>query len=291
MPELPEVETMRRGIAAIVGCTITRISCPKTKLRPIEIKPCLSQLRRRVEGRKIAEVSRMGKRIVLQLDSADCIVIEPRMTGRVLLAEPPNSSHLRLVLDLTGGDAPRLLFWDTRGLGVVRLLTPEEYADQLGPARLGPDALEITCDDFRRRLGPSRRPIKVALMDQRVLTGVGNLYASEILHRAGVHPALACNLLRPLQWRRIHAQMAEVLLEAIRHEGSTLSDGNYRTANNTAGGFQDQHRVYQRAGQPCLQCGKGQIVRIVQAQRSTFFCPICQRRKRATSSVVRRSAS
>ena len=114
-------------------------------------------------------------------------------------------------------------------------------------------------------------------MDQRAVLGIGNLYASEILHLAGMHPATPCQALRPSQWKRLHAAIGEVLREAIMHEGSTLRDGNYRNAQNEAGGYQDLHRVYQRAGQTCPQCGKTSIVRLIQAQRSTFFCPKCQR--------------
>lgn len=276
MPELPEVETMRRGIAGIVGSTIEEIRRPRSQFRPIEISPALSRFRRRIVGRQIAAVGRVGKRVILELDSADRIVIEPRMTGRVLLAEPPDRAHLRLVFDLTGGEARQLFFWDSRGLGVVRLVSPDEFKQLLGPEKLGPDALEVSAEELCRRLGASRRPIKVALMDQRALVGIGNLYASEILHRAGLHPESSCDRLRPADWQELHARIVEVLQEAILHQGSTLSDGMYRTAENASGGFQDHHRVYQRAGKPCLACGQ-EIVRIVQAQRSTFFCPVCQR--------------
>jgi formamidopyrimidine-DNA glycosylase len=117
----------------------------------------------------------------------------------------------------------------------------------------------------------------VALLDQRAVAGIGNLYASEILHRARMHPERTCDSLRPAQWRNLHSAMREVLEEAIRSEGSTLSDGTYRVGRNRPGGFQVLHRVYQRAGQRCVQCGKAEIVRTVQAQRSTFFCPWCQR--------------
>ena len=120
------------------------------------------------------------------------------------------------------------------------------------------------------------RAIKVALLDQKALVGVGNLYASELLHRAGVHPARPCSRLTREQWQRIHAAMREVLAEAILHQGSTLRDGTYRIAREETGQFQFRLRVYQRHGEKCLQCGRGEIVRIVQAQRSTFFCPVCQ---------------
>ena len=279
MPELPEVETMRRGIAGVAGCRIDGVDAPRTGLQPIQIDPALPVLRRRLVGRRIEAVDRLGKRVVLVLDSGQRLIIEPRMTGLVLLEDPPNRSHLRLVLRLSGGSQRQLLFWDVRGLGVVRLLTEEELQIQLGPQEIGPDALEISAEELRQRLSTSRRPIKVALMDQRVLAGVGNLYASEILHRAGLHPQLACCRLRRRDWTALIDSLREVLLEAIAAEGSTLSDGTYRNARNQAGGYQQRHRVYQRHGKACLGCGRGEVLRIVQAQASTFFCPICQPRR------------
>ncbi|MEN6498064.1 MAG: bifunctional DNA-formamidopyrimidine glycosylase/DNA-(apurinic or apyrimidinic site) lyase [Thermoguttaceae bacterium] len=279
MPELPEVETMRRGVACVAGSPIEEVEQVQSKLRPLQILPSLQALRQRARGRTIVAVGRVGKRVVLELDSGERIVIEPRMTGRVLLADPPDKMHLRLVFHLRGPQS-RLLFWDSRGLGVVHLLTAEQFATALGPEKLGPDALEISTETLRKRLSTSRRAIKVALLDQRALVGIGNLYASEILHRARLHPGLPCNRLRPVQWKRLQAAMREVLEEAVLHQGSTLADGMYRNAQNEAGSFQDHHRVYQRAGEPCLQCGRGPIVRIVQAQRSTFYCPACQRQPR-----------
>ncbi len=200
------------------------------------------------------------------------------MTGLVLLADPPDQEHLRLVFHLRGGGAKHILFWDQRGLGVARLVSQEEFLRHYGPDRLGPDALTITLETLRQRLGQSRRPIKVALLDQQVLAGVGNLYASEILHLAGIHPAVPCRRLRGAQWSKLHAAMGHVLQAAIRHQGSTLRDGTYRIARNQSGDYQVYHRVYQRAGDRCLKCSTGLIVRIVQAQRSTFFCPTCQQR-------------
>lgn len=279
MPELPEVETMRRGIGGIAGSRIRDVCRPKSRLRPIRITPRTSDFRRRVVGRKIIRVGRIGKRVVLELDSGDSIVFEPRMTGRLLLARPPDTEHLRLVFDLEGGPHRQLLFWNLRGLGVVRLLSAPRFARLFGPDKLGPDALEISAGVLRDRLGTSRRAIKVALLDQRAMAGIGNLYAAEILHRARLHPELRCNQLRPGDWSKLHAALVEVLEEALRHQGSTLSDGTYRNAQNKRGRYQQCHRVYQRAGQKCLECGRGEIVRIVQAQRSTFFCPCCQRRK------------
>lgn len=282
MPELPEVETMRRGIASIVGLRIEDVQIPASPLCPIIIEPPIAEFRRRIVGRTVISVGRLGKRVLIELDSGERVVIEPRMTGRVLLKQPPDAKHLRLifVLSRTGQAEGDLLFWDSRGLGVVRLLTPEDFVCRLGPAKLGPDALEITVEELRIRMRTSRRAVKVALLDQSILAGVGNLYASEILHRARLHPAVPCNCVRPADWRRIHVAIQEVLQEAVAHQGSTLADGMYRTVQGEAGRYQGQHRVYQRAGELCRQCGKSKILRIVQAQRSSFYCPNCQRPRR-----------
>lgn len=283
MPELPEVETMKRGIAAVVGSRISHVERCRCRYRPIQIVPSLSALRRRAEGRTISGLARLGKRVVVELDSGDRLVLEPRMTGLVLVADPPNREHLRLRFALEGGAAPELLFWDRRGLGSVQIYTPEQFIARLSGSRLGPDALAITPAMLHERLARSRRAIKVALLDQSAVAGIGNLYASEILHLAGIHPACRCDLLRVDDWERIHAATIEILQDAIRHEGSTLSDGTYRNALNQAGGYQNHHRVYDREGQVCRQCRVAKIVRIVQAQRSTFFCPACQPKSRRKS--------
>lgn len=278
MPELPEVETMRRGVLPVVGARITGVSRLRSRLCPITVSPGAVVFQRRVVGRQVRSVDRVGKRLLLWLDSDEAIVFEPRMTGLVLLADPPSQEHLRFRLDLQGHGARQLWFWDRRGLGSVRLLRRPEVERQLGPPRLGPDALEVDAELLHARLAHRRTPIKVALLDQSALAGVGNLYASEILHVAGVHPQRRCHQLTRPQWQRVARSMHAVLEEAIRHEGSTLSDGTYRTVLNNPGGYQNCHRVYDRAGELCPACGRAAIRRIVQAQRSTFFCPTCQRR-------------
>ena len=269
---------MRRGIAAIAGSRIAGIERLRCKRRPIAIEP--RNLSRRVAGSRIAEVGRLGKRVVLRLEGGERLIFEPRMTGLVLVGDPPTREHLRLRLDLNGGPIPHVWYWDRRGLGSVRLLSEAQFAERLGNGHLGPDALAVSADELRLRLGGSRRAIKVALLDQRAVAGIGNLYASEILHLARVHPAKRCDLLTLPQWEAIHTHLLAVLRLAIRYEGSTLSDGTYRNALNQAGGFQNHHRVYDRAGDPCQQCSRGQIIRIVQAQRATFYCPTCQTKGR-----------
>ena len=311
MPELPEVETMCRCIAPAVGCRIRNVERPRSRLQSIAISPRWDVFRRRIAGRTIGAVRRVGKRVVLELAAADaapagtlarrasagptparrasagadspsaepdCLVLEPRMTGLVLLADPPDRAHLRLIFRLGGGGPRQILFWDQRGLGVARLLPHAEFLRAFGPARLGPDALAIDRETLRVRLGRSRRPVKVALLDQHLLAGVGNLYASEILHHSRIDPRTPCDRLRVADWARLLAAMQAVLTRAVGNQGSTLRDGTYRIGHNRSGSDQLYHRVYQRAGQPCLQCRTGRIVRIVQAQRSTFFCPACQRR-------------
>jgi formamidopyrimidine-DNA glycosylase len=279
MPELPEVETMRRGILPVVGSRIIaaeRVRCPR---RPITIEPAIGSFRRRARGATITGVGRIGKRVTVELDRRAAIVFEPRMTGLVLLAAPPTREHLRLRIALAGGPASELLYWDRRGLGSVRLLSLEDLAARYDDSAIGPDALAITVDQLDQRLSKSRRAIKVALLDQRAVAGIGNLYAAEILHRAGIHPAFRCDSLRGEQWRRIHTAIVEILEMAIRYEGSTLADGTYRNALNESGGYQNHHRVYDRAGEVCPVCRTARVERIVQAQRATFFCPHCQPRR------------
>jgi formamidopyrimidine-DNA glycosylase len=240
------------------------------------VQPGAAVLSRKIVGQQIESIGRVGKRVVIHLEKGEALVFEPRMTGLVLVADPPTREHLRFRLDLVGGPLKSIWYWDRRGLGSVRLFSARRFQEQLQGEKVGPDALSISAAEMRERMEKSKRAIKVALLDQRALAGVGNLYASEILHLCGIHPGKRCDLLRSEQWEQIHARMREVLELAIQHEGSTLSDGTYRNALNQSGGYQNHHRVYDRAGYECLSCSRGSIVRIVQAQRATFFCPQCQ---------------
>ncbi|MDG2380123.1 MAG: bifunctional DNA-formamidopyrimidine glycosylase/DNA-(apurinic or apyrimidinic site) lyase [Pirellulaceae bacterium] len=279
MPELPEVETMKRGISSVVGCRIAKVKFPPCRLKPISVKPSRDQLRRHLPGCKIETIHRIGKRIVLGLSSEQSVIIEPRMTGLILLSDPPNSTHLRLGLRLESETTPWLWFWDRRGLGTLQLISNEQLEIRLGSRHLGPDALSISASDLYECLKASRREIKVALLDQKAVAGIGNLYASEILHVAKIHPQQRCDQLTKNQYKRIQAAMREVLNEAIYYEGSTLSDGTYRNALNQTGSYQNHHRVYNLTDQPCPRCKTHLIDRIVQAQRSTFFCEKCQKRR------------
>jgi formamidopyrimidine-DNA glycosylase len=213
------------------------------------------------------------------------LLIEPRMTGLMLVAPPPTSDHVRLVLALESRRLPRLLFWDRRGLGTVRLVDERGLDEACGRKRLGPDGLVVAGGDLAARLGKSRRAVKVALLDQKAVAGIGNIYAAEILFHAGIDPRTPCRRLPAEAWERIATTARRLLATAVRLEGSTIGDATYKTADNRSGRFQHRHRVYGREGKPCRRCG-GTVQRLVQAQRSTFFCPGCQWHPRRRSRTL-----
>ena len=283
MPELPEVETMRRGLARVAGRRIAAAEFPRSRVRPLAVSPRPAVLAARIAGRTIAAVHRRGKRVVLELAPPAgggeplWLAIEPRMTGLMLLAEPPSPEHVRMVVRLAAarGGPGHFIFWDRRGLGTIRLLDARGLDAACGAAKLGPDGLAITGRDLAVALGRSRRAVKVALLDQRAVAGIGNIYAAEILFRCGIDPRTRCRRLRAEQWTDIASAARKILADAVRLEGSSIGDETYRTVESRPGRFQRRHRVYGRAGEPCTACGAA-IERIVQAQRSTFFCPTCQ---------------
>jgi formamidopyrimidine-DNA glycosylase len=298
MPELPEVETMRRGLARVAGRRIAAVEFPRSRVRPIDVRPRPATLAARIAGRTIAAVHRRGKRVVLELtpaaapgDPALWLALEPRMTGLMLLAEPPSAEHVRMIVRLEPrrGSPNHFLFWDRRGLGTVRLLDDRGLAAACGAAKHGPDGLVITGGELAAALGRSRRAVKVALLDQRAVAGIGNIYAAEILFRTGIDPRTRCRRLRVAQWDEIAAATRTILAEAVRLEGSSIGDETYRTVDARIGRFQTRHRVYGHAGEPCSACGIT-IERIVQAQRSTFYCPACQRPAGAPGRTLARAA-
>jgi formamidopyrimidine-DNA glycosylase len=279
MPELPEVEAMSKGLreAGVPGSWITAVSLPRTRVKPLRVCPSLEQARRKLVQRQIVRVWRWGKAVVVDLHDGQHLVVEPRMTGLFLVQCPGDPRYIRLRLELEGGRASSVYFWDRRGLGQIHLWSSQEFEQRRAAGVRGPDALEVDLPVLRQALATSRRVIKVALLEQRFLSGIGNLYASEILHRARIHPQQRCCDLRPIHWRRLHEAIHAVLREAIDSQGSTLADATYLTVNGEPGRFQYRHRVYQKTGQPCSTCGRATIRRIVLAQRSTFYCPRCQR--------------
>lgn len=281
VPELPEVEMMRRGLLPIVGRTIKRVEFPSIPYRPIHVHPSPGILAARCQAKKIVAVERIAKRVLVRLSSDDHIVLQPKMAGIVLISDPPSIQHTRVVFHLQGRKQPnQFRYWDRRGLGTVSLWSREEVTQQLGVGVIGPDALIVDQATFADRLHASRREVKVALLDQQVVAGVGNIYAAEILFAAKVHPQSRCCNLSGRQCETIHREMLRILTQAIEYEGSTLSDGTYRNAINGEGSYQAHHLVYDREGQTCFGCRRGTVLRIVQAQRSTFYCPNCQKQSK-----------
>lgn len=268
MPELPEVETMVRGIRPFVeGRTVASVVRCRCACKPISIRPRFELLAKRLKGRRIDAVRRLGKRVVLGVSDGSAVVIEPRMTGLMLLSDPPDRVHLRIEWKFAGrAKYNSIWFWYRRGLGTVRLFNPGELDRTLSSDILGPDALEMPLETWRERCRNSSRPIKVLLLDQKIVAGIGNLYASEILHVARIHPGRPADRLKADQIRRLSDATQAVLEEAIRDEGSTLGDATYRTALNQNGRYQSKHRVYGRAEETCPTCGEVPIRRIVQAQ-------------------------
>ncbi len=174
------------------------------------------------------------------------------MTGLMLLSDPPDRDHLRVEWRLAGSAEYRSLwFWDRRGLGTVRLFGPGELDRHFRGGTVGPDALEMTVENWQRSCAATSRAIKIVLLDQRTVAGIGNLYASEILHLSRIHPAQRADRLKPADLSRLNDAVRIVLEEAIRDEGSTLSDATYRTALNQNGRYQNKHRVYGRADETC----------------------------------------
>jgi formamidopyrimidine-DNA glycosylase len=275
MPELPEVETMVRGLRpALEGRRLRRLDVRD----PFLLEGCTALgLVQRAHGARVVRVHRRGKWVVVTLDGrAGIIVIQPRMTGGFWLVEPTRPEHIRLTFELDG-TAEKVWFCDARRLGKIALYDDAGAAAADCARSHGPDALAITRDELAAALRRTRRGIKPALLDQRVLAGVGNIYADEILHRAGLHPERPADRLRPGELDRLHAAIRPVLEEAIAAEGSSF-DAGYRTVLGLEGGFLAGNAVHRRRGLPCPACRepivKARIAGLI--GRPTYYCPRCQ---------------
>lgn len=256
MPELPEVETVVRTLAPrLAGRRLVEVRCFTRKRWARAV--------RRAAGKKVLEVHRLGKYIILGLDDG-VLAIHLGMTGRLLAGGTPGP-HTRACLVLNG---LTVLFDDPRQFGSVRWLPRE-------PEGLGPDALAVGAAEFTLRLRSRKGSLKPLLLNQSFLRGLGNIYTDEALFRARIHPLAAAAGLSKARAEKLHAAIREVLTEAVASGGSSVSD--YVDAEGRRGWFQIQHRVYRRTGEPCLTCG-APIRRILVAQRGTHFCPRCQRR-------------
>ena len=230
----------------------------------------------RVRGRRVSGVRRRAKYLLFDLDGGLVLRSQVRMTGKFAVGfDRPDPAEFRHPGVEFGLDDGRTLFYDdTRRLGGFDVLDPAGWAEL--EARIGPEPLvrSFTWRTLGARLAGSRAPVKTALLDQRRLAGVGNIYASEALFRAGVDPRRPAGSLQAEELRRLHREIRGVLREALRSAGTTFR--NYQAVNGRSGSFQTSLRVYGKDGSPCPRCGRS-VARIVQAGRSTFFCETCQR--------------
>ncbi len=291
MPELPEVEVTRARIAPVlVGRRIATVHTTKRSyffLTPPE------RLRAGLSGRRVVDLERVGKYLVAPLDDGQRLVLHLGMTGQLfaegatsvrLLSAAARASlapeaqrafapdvHTHLRIDFEDGGAG-VVFRDVRTFGKVLLLAPGEKTVRL--ERLGVDALRVTGADLATAARSRRAAVKTLLLDQAVVAGAGNIYADEALFLAGIRPARGAHRVTRRQYEALAAALRRVLLRSIETGGSSISD--YVAPDGSDGAYQDERRVYARAGEPCGACGS-LIRRLVIGQRSAHFCPRCQR--------------
>lgn len=270
MPELPEVETVANGVnRSVRGKTIESVWLSR---KPQTFKTPASEMEEALAGHKIRRVYRVGKHLVFDLDPKDAQwVVHLGMTGQLLVtqADAPLAKHTHAILTLSSGR--ELRFVDPRRFGRLAIHLLEGDTGFRGP---GHEPLTISADDFSKLFRGRKLAIKSALLNQKLLHGVGNIYADESLFRAGIRPRRIAGRLKPAELERLRAALQEVLRAAIKSGGSSVSD--YVDSDGVRGFFQFEHKVYQRTGQPCLTCGTP-IRRIVLGGRGTHFCPTCQR--------------
>jgi len=279
MPELPEVETVARGLQrSVAGRRILSVTLRKTDFMD---DPRL--IEHELPGRRIVRVERYGKFMLLWLGSPnsaaqsdrEALLVHLGMTGNLSPRAPeqPLEKHTHAVFPLD--DGRELRYTDARRFGRMAYLSGDSLAEEL--RRFGADPLEVTREEFVERIRSSKARIKALLLDQSVLRGVGNIYADESLWRAGIHPATQGGRLSPQQTEKLRKELKKVLQSAIAKNGSSISD--FVDTNGVSGNYQNFHRAYGREGKACYRCGRA-IRRIIVAGRSSHFCPDCQRAPR-----------
>jgi len=287
LPELPEVETVRRGLAPhLDGCVITDLVLNRPDLR----FPFPPRLAERVRGRRVLTLARRAKYLLVPLDSAETLILHLGMSGRMVvekqgIADRPGAfhhdatrltQHDHVVFQMEGGT--RIIFNDPRRFGSLDLQPSGTLAEAppLGSLGIEPLGNALHASALAELLAGRRTPMKAALLDQRMIAGLGNIYVCEALHRAGIAPTRAAGGVRKRELEALVTAIRDVLSEAIEAGGSTLRD--FRHEDGALGYFQHAFRVYDREGEPCPTRGcPGVVDRIVQSGRSTFHCPQCQR--------------
>ena len=278
MPELPEVETVRLGLVPVLeGRRLVRVETRRPDLR-IAFPPRFAE---RLTGRRIERLERRAKYILAHLDHDEILLMHLGMSGRFVVDTKRSNStgsgaHDHVIFETDKG--ARVVFSDHRRFGLMTLLPTSESSSHKLLKGLGPEPLttDFSAGYLAQALKGKKAPIKAALLDQRVVAGLGNIYVCEALFRAGISPKRLAATVSGARATGLVTAIRAVLNEAIAAGGSTLRD--YRQSDGELGYFQHRFRVYDRAGEPCRKrgCG-GRIKRIVQSGRSTFFCPVCQR--------------
>jgi len=275
VPELPEVETIVRELAPrLEGFKIAQARLAKTDVLRRVSK---ARLLRTLKGNGFEEVGRRAKHAVFRLTSGHRLVVQPRMTGSLVVYERPltKDEAKYAVLICTLEDGRLFVYRDVRRLGTVWLLDETgwaTYTDRIGPEPLGETFTPFV---FAERLEGTRAAIKKAIMDQRRVAGVGNIYANEALFQAGIDPSKPTNRLSLDEFARLHAAVTDVLWRAVDASGTTVRD--YRTGVGEAGRFQFELKVYGRGGERCITCGRRLVTTHTIDLRATTFCPTCQR--------------
>jgi len=276
VPELPEVESVRRRLAPVLeGRRLEHVEISDERLtRPF----AAAEVAQALEGEVVREVGRRGKYLVVRFQSGRALLIHLRMTGSLRHAPAgtlPDDPYRRAVATLDDGSD--VAYRDVRRFGTWLLLEAPEV-DEYVDARVGREPLEATfrARDLAERLATRRAPVKAAILDQRTVAGIGNIYADEALWRARIHPLTAARDLTHAELRALHRGIRRALEAGIARQGSTLRD--YALPDGSSGGMQDEFKVYGRAGEPCDRCGTP-IDKIRAAGRGTWYCPRCQVRR------------
>ena len=287
MPELPEVETVRRGLEPVMaGARLVRVEARRPDLRFAFPEGFVQRL----TGARIERLDRRAKYLLAPLDRGDTLVMHLGMTGRFeverdgpavspgefVQAVPPDPKHAHVLFETEAG--ARITFYDPRRFGFMDLIPTEgleqhSFFRSMGPEPLGPG---LTAHYLQAAFKGRKQSPKTLLLDQRIVAGLGNIYVSEALHRAGISPIKPAGKIPRRKFEPLVAAIRDVLEEAIEAGGSSISD--YAGADGALGYFQHRFRVYDREGEPCPTPGcEGVVRRTVQAGRSTFHCPVCQR--------------
>jgi len=281
MPELPEVETVKNGLAFFMaGRSIEKIMLHREGLRV----PFPEGLAKRLKGHVINRLTRRAKYILFHISGDLAMVLHLGMSGQVTTRADIHGykplKHDHMIIYLSGGGG--MIFNDARRFGMVYLMTEEEVALHPAFKDLGPEPLsnDFSAPVLQQKLKGKKTPVKVALLDQQVVAGIGNIYASEALFKAGIDPRRAASSVKPSELEKLVPSIRDVLNKAIKAGGSTLKD--FRKSDGTLGYFQHHFAVYDREGEPCPVCGKSGkkphlIQKIVQGGRATYFCPHCQK--------------